>query len=99
MLDAICYTIAFLISLTFLYIVPIKLVFRNMILDWNTDVATTRKKVEVSERKNLLQISYRNADGESITEQYIGTEPTDDRTDTEPAYTRYLSRIKRVCSK
>lgn len=49
----------------------------NKILEWNTDVATTRKQVSQQERKSLLQISYRNADGHEINEQYIGTVFTD----------------------
>ena len=49
----------------------------NMILTWNTDVATTRKQVLQQERKKLLQISYENDNGETINEQYIGTTFTD----------------------
>lgn len=44
----------------------------NLILEWNTDVATTRKQVLSQERKSLLQISYKNGDGDIINEQYIG---------------------------
>ena len=49
----------------------------NMILEWNTDVATTRKQVLSKYRKSLLQISYKSADGDVINEQYIGTSITD----------------------
>ena len=49
----------------------------NKILEWKTDAATTRKQVAQSERKSLLQISYRNADGDIVNEQYIGTTFTD----------------------
>ena len=49
----------------------------NMILAWNTDVATTRKQVLSKYRKSLLQISYKNSDGDIINEQYIGTSFTD----------------------
>ena len=49
----------------------------NMILDWDTDVATTRKQVLQKYRKQLLQISYKNSDGDIINEQYIGTSFTD----------------------
>lgn len=49
----------------------------NMILEWNTDVATTRKQVLSKYRKSLLQISYKSADGDVINEQYIGTSTTD----------------------
>lgn len=46
----------------------------NIILEWNTDVATTRKQVIYKERKYLLKISYYNNDYEDvINEQYIGT--------------------------
>lgn len=49
----------------------------NMILEWNTDVATTRKQVLSKYRKSLLQISYKNGDGSVINEQYVGTSITD----------------------
>lgn len=49
----------------------------NIILEWNTDAATTRKQVKQSERKALLQISYNDADNKPINEQYIGTAFTD----------------------
>ena len=44
----------------------------NKILTWNTDAATTRKQVQLKDRKKLMQISYENDDG-VINEQYIGT--------------------------
>ena len=50
----------------------------NKILEWKTDVETTRKQVLQQERKKLLQISYENADGDVINEQYIGTSFTDE---------------------
>lgn len=43
----------------------------NMILEWNTDVATTRKSVPTKFRKLGLQISYKKNNKEWITEQYI----------------------------
>lgn len=49
----------------------------NIILEWNTDAATTRKQVKQSDRKSLLQISYKDADGNIVNEQYIGTSFTD----------------------
>ena len=49
----------------------------NIILEWNTDVTTTRKQVKLAERKGLLQISYRNGDNKVINEQYVGTTFTD----------------------
>lgn len=45
----------------------------NKILTWDTDAATTRKQVKQSDRRSLLQISYRNSNGKPINEQYIGT--------------------------
>lgn len=49
----------------------------NKILDWNTDVASTRKQVPLKERKAGIQISY-TPDGVNWTnEQYIGTSFTD----------------------
>lgn len=49
----------------------------NKILIWLTDASTTRKQVALSERKSLLQISYKNNDGDIVNEQYIGTNITD----------------------
>ena len=45
----------------------------NMILEWNTSPAITRKQVPTKYRKQGLQISYKNNDGIWINEQYIGT--------------------------
>lgn len=45
----------------------------NKILDWDTDVATTRKKVALKERKDGLQVSYKPTDSDYwINEQYNG---------------------------
>ena len=44
----------------------------NMILEWNTDVATTRNQVPLKKRKEGLQISYKNSDEDWVNEQYIG---------------------------
>lgn len=49
----------------------------NKILIWLTDASTTRKQVALSERKTLLQISYKNSDGDIVNEQYIGTSLAD----------------------
>jgi lysophospholipase L1-like esterase len=49
----------------------------NMILDWNTDVATTRKQVLQKYRKPGMQISYNEPEKGWINEQYIGTSVTD----------------------
>lgn len=49
----------------------------NMILDWNTDVATTRKQVLTKYRKPGVQISYKEPGKGWINEQYVGTLTTD----------------------
>ncbi len=49
----------------------------NKTLDWAGDVASTRKQVLSQDRKKLLQISYTNADGEIVNEQYKSTNYTD----------------------
>lgn len=45
----------------------------NKILEWNTDVATTRKQVPADERKAGLQISYKNSDDVWVNKLYVGT--------------------------
>lgn len=49
----------------------------NLILNWNTDVETTRKQVLSKYRKPGVQISYENPETGWINEQYIGTSVTD----------------------
>lgn len=49
----------------------------NVIMTWNTDVATTRKGVKQNKRKAGLIISYNHPDNGWINEQYIGTSFTD----------------------
>lgn len=49
----------------------------NMILDWNTDVATTRKQVLTKYRKPGIQISYKDPVNGWINEQFVGNS-TDD---------------------
>lgn len=49
----------------------------NMILDWNTDVATTRKQAISKLRKPGMKISYKDPINGWINEQYIGTAITD----------------------
>lgn len=50
----------------------------NKILEWNTDVATTRKQVSLKDRKELLIVSYKDGDGNIVNEQYIGDEFDDE---------------------
>lgn len=45
----------------------------NMILEWNTDIATTRKQIKQANRKSGMQISYLHPDNGWTNEQYIGT--------------------------
>lgn len=49
----------------------------NMILEWDTDVPTTRKQVRQSDRKAGVQVSYNNPDAGWVNEQYVGTDMTD----------------------
>lgn len=45
----------------------------NKILEWNTDVASTRKQVLQQDRKAGMQISYLHPDNGWVNEQFIGT--------------------------
>lgn len=45
----------------------------NVILEWNTDVATTRKQVLYKNRKTGMVITYKKDNEKWVTEQYIGT--------------------------
>lgn len=49
----------------------------NKILNWNTDIATTRKQVPSKERKAGMQINYLDPTDGWVNEQYIGTLFTD----------------------
>ena len=49
----------------------------NMILEWNTDVAITRKQVKQKQRKSGIQISYLHPDNGWINEQYVGNSFTE----------------------
>lgn len=49
----------------------------NMILNWNTDISTTRKQVLQKYRKPGIQISYKEPEKGWINEQYIGTSISD----------------------
>lgn len=44
----------------------------NKIIEWNTNVVTTRNQVPVDEREKGMQISYLHPDNGWINEQYIG---------------------------
>lgn len=45
----------------------------NVILEWNTDVATTRKQVLYKNRKTGMVITYKKDNEKWVTEQFIGT--------------------------
>lgn len=49
----------------------------NKILEWNTDVATTRKQVKQADRKEGMQISYLHPDNGWVNEQFVGVSFTD----------------------
>ena len=49
----------------------------NMILDWNTDKATTRKQVLMKNRKPGVQISYNEPGKGWVNEQFIGAKIDD----------------------
>ena len=49
----------------------------DMILEWNTNISTTRKQVKQADRKQGMQISYKPSDSDWINEQYIGELLTD----------------------
>ncbi len=63
----------------------------NLILEWNTDASTTRKQVKQSDRKSLLQISYKNGDGETINEQYEGLSVTDEEWSNDSNWNKILN--------
>ena len=48
-----------------------------MVLEWDTDVATTRKKVKTKQRKTGLIISYNDPENGIINEQYVYTSFSD----------------------
>lgn len=66
----------------------------NMILEWNTDSATTRKQVKQSDRKSLLQISYKDAEGNPVNEQYIGSTFTDTEWEKDSNWSSILTEEK-----
>ncbi len=49
----------------------------NKILEWNTDVATTRMQIISQERKVGMQISYKNPASGWVNEQFIGLNTLD----------------------
>lgn len=49
----------------------------NKILEWAGDAAATRKQVAASERKAGMMITYKNANGQLVNEQYKSTNYSD----------------------
>lgn len=66
----------------------------NMILEWNTDTATTRKQVVKKMRKAGIQISYKDPLNGWINEQYIGTSFTDLEWVKDKNWERIVSQTK-----
>lgn len=66
----------------------------GIILDWNTDAATTRKQVEQNNRKIGIQISYNDPNIGWITERYIGTYVGDSQWGTGTNWVRMLDETE-----
>lgn len=64
-----------------------------MILEWNTDVATTRKQVLQKYRKPGIQISYKKFNKDWINEQYIGTAGTDAEWANDASWNIFLTEL------
>lgn len=65
----------------------------NKILEWNTDVYTTRKSVPLKERKAGMQISYLSPTDGWINEQYVGTSLTDTEWINDKNWQRQINYI------
>ena len=70
----------------------------NLILEWNTDVATTRKQVPSAARKIGLQISYKLNNTNWINEQFIGPSATIEAYWTQDIYWQTIALKKDVDS-
>lgn len=74
----------------------------NQILDWTTDVATTRKLIPLKKRKKGLSITYVNDKNETVNEQYIKNVFTDTDWIDDKNWVRYSmykdARIREVRS-
>lgn len=74
----------------------------NQILDWTTDVATTRKLIPLKKRKKGLSITYVNNKNETVNEQYIKNVFTDTDWINDNNWVRYSmykdARIREVRS-
>lgn len=66
----------------------------NKILAWTTDAATTRKLVPSDERKEGLQISYKDPEKGWINEQYIGTSFADNIWSDDGNWVNILSTMQ-----
>ena len=65
----------------------------NMILEWNTDIATTRKQVKQNQRKSGIQISYLHPDKGWINEQYTGSYTYDSEWQEDKNWQRQINYI------
>lgn len=74
----------------------------NQILDWTTDVATTRKLIPIKKRKKGLSITYINDLNETVNEQYLKNVFTDTEWTNDSNWVRYSmykdARIREVRS-
>lgn len=72
----------------------------NMILEWDTDAATTRLQVKLRQRKKGMSVTYVNDRNETVNEQYIKNVFTDNDWKDDNSWVRYSmyndSRISAV---
>lgn len=74
----------------------------NMILEWDTDAATTRLQVKQRQRKKGMSVTYVNDRNETVNEQYIKNVFTDNDWKSDSNWVRYSmykdARIREVRS-
>ena len=74
----------------------------NMILEWDTDAATTRLQVKLRQRKKGMSVTYVNDRNETVNEQYIKNVFTDNDWKSDSNWVRYSmykdARIREVRS-
>lgn len=66
----------------------------NMILEWNTDAATTRLQVKQKQRKAGMIVSYNNPSTGWVNEQYVGTLFTDVEWEDDANWAQILTDYK-----
>lgn len=62
------------------------------ILEWNTDVQTTRKQIRFSERKENLILSYKNGNNQIVLEQYKNNVFTDANWQNDVNWITYIGK-------